>query len=176
MIAVLCALFVVFATGCGRPQTNTPAPVPEPQPVVPETTEYVSPEAPPVDEEASASDEEDGGEIEWISDYDEGRRQAKADGKPALIDFGAAWCPPCQDMDREAWPDARIVELAEQFVCIKIDLDKDRTTPTKYGVRNVPTVLFLGPDGAEIDRRVGYRGGDAGVSDLADQMRKALGE
>jgi thioredoxin 1 len=72
---------------------------------------------------------------------------------PVLVDFTAAWCPPCRvmkpilaelDADR---PDLRIVQL---------DVDADQRTAAEYGVLSMPTfILFSG--GREVKRLVGAR-------------------
>ncbi len=59
--------------------------------------------------------------------------------KPTIIDFWAEWCAPCRAI-------APIIqELAEQYgdqvKIVKMDIDSNPSTPGKYGVRAIPTVL-----------------------------------
>ncbi len=69
-----------------------------------------------------------------------------------LVDFGAEWCGPC----RQIAP--LIDELAEEFKGIavigKLDVDDNPEISTKYGVRSIPTLLFL-RDGEIVDKHVG---------------------
>jgi thioredoxin 1 len=62
---------------------------------------------------------------------------------PAMVDFWAEWCGPCRMVGPV------VEELANQYkgkVKIgKMDVDKNRQTPAKFGIRNIPTlILFKG--------------------------------
>ena len=61
--------------------------------------------------------------------------------KPVVIDFWAEWCGPCRMV-------APIIEqLAEEYkdnvIVGKIDVDENNEATTKYGIRNIPTILFI---------------------------------
>jgi len=61
--------------------------------------------------------------------------------KPVLVDFWAPWCGPCRAI-------APIVEeLAENFgdkvKFTKCNVDENPTTPTKYGIKSIPTLIFF---------------------------------
>lgn len=72
--------------------------------------------------------------------------------KPLVIDFWATWCGPCKQIA------PYIEELAEQYkdqVNIgKCDVDANTELPGRYGVRNIPTVLFI-KNGEVMNKQVG---------------------
>lgn len=83
---------------------------------------------------------------------DENFDQVVAEGKPVVVDFWATWCGPCKAI-------APVIEsLAEEFegqvVIGKCDVDEASNLPVKFGVRNIPTVVFL-KGGELVDKQVG---------------------
>jgi len=73
-------------------------------------------------------------------------------GKPALVDFWAEWCGPC----RMITPFVKeiSVEFEGKAVVGKVDVDNNNGTAVKYGIRNIPTVLFF-KNGVVVDKQVG---------------------
>lgn len=109
-----------------------------------------------------------GTEIEWVYSLDEGLRIARQENKPIMVDFYTDWCGWCKKLDQDTYSNPEVQELAEEFVCVKVDGDSDRSSVSRYGIRGYPTILFLDSNGEEIDRNVGY----AGPDELAQMMRR----
>jgi len=84
---------------------------------------------------------------EWVHSLQEGLNQAKAMGKPVLIDFYADWCLPCLELDQKTFSNPQVKEVLKEFVRIKIDCTLDNPhcdeAVNRFEVIGWPTVLFL---------------------------------
>lgn len=74
-----------------------------------------------------------------------------ADNKHAVIDCWAAWCGPCRMLSPV------IEELSQERGEVafgKLDVDQNRSTPTKYGIMSIPTLLYF-KGGNMVNKTVG---------------------
>lgn len=93
--------------------------------------------------------------------------EIQAQGLPLVIDFSATWCGPCKKI-------APIIdELAGEYegkaIVCKCDVDECDELTGKFGIRNVPTILFI-KNGEVVDKHVGA----APKSVLAEKIEALL--
>lgn len=69
-----------------------------------------------------------------------------------VVDFFATWCGPCKKLS------PILDEVAEEFAgkanIVKVDIDESEDLAVEFGIRSVPTVLFL-KGGQVVDKFVG---------------------
>ena len=119
-----------------------------------------------------AASETAGTGIMWYS-YEEGMEIAGAQNKPMMIDVYTGWCKWCKELDRVIYSDTDVINLADEFVCIKINADKRHDLAAKYNPSGgVPVIVFLRSDGTEAHRLGGYPRG--GAEAFVHEMMVAL--
>jgi thioredoxin 1 len=74
-------------------------------------------------------------------------------GQPVLVDFWAVWCGPCKAIAPTV--DALATKYAGQLKVTKVNVDQNAATPSRYGIRGIPALLFF-KGGKVVDQIVGY--------------------
>ncbi len=99
--------------------------------------------------------------------YDEAAVQAAlAAGRPVMLDFSAAWCLPCHEMERTTFTDRRVIERSRDFAVFQADLTRSDSPEVKallerFDVAGPPAVLFFTRAGeVRAARVVGYLGAE----------------
>lgn len=84
-----------------------------------------------------------------------------------IIDFWAEWCGPCKMVGPIIEQISE--EYKERVTVGKLDVDNNDDTTSKYGIRNIPTILFI-KNGEVVDKIVG-----AGPKNMfTDKIEKLL--
>lgn len=102
--------------------------------------------------------------------YDTSKEDLKYLGsKPAIVDFTAKWCGPCQKL-------APILdELAKEYdgkiVVYKVDIDKNRELAEAFGISSIPAILYIPMDDAP-SITVGYRDKEKFRKEIATMLLK----
>lgn len=86
---------------------------------------------------------------------------------PAMVDFWAEWCGPCKMVGPSV--EALAKEYAGKIKIAKMDVDQNRETPAKFGIRSIPT-LILFKDGKVAQTIVGA----LPKGDIEEALKKLL--
>ncbi len=85
------------------------------------------------------------------SNFDQMVLQAK---KPVLVDLWAPWCRPCIMVAPIL--DELAEEYSDKISCVKVDVDQNPKTATRYSIKSIPTLLIF-KNGEPISHIVGLR-------------------
>jgi len=97
-------------------------------------------------------------EMRWEADETMAAARATSEHKPLLVDFGAAWCGACKELDEKTFPDPRVRAEGARFVALHVDATNDDDPEVsrvrqKYGATaGLPVVVMYGSDGKEAVR------------------------
>ncbi len=90
-----------------------------------------------------------------------------ASSQPVVIDFWAEWCGPCRAIAPIV--DELATEYEGRIIIGKCDVEENDDIVSKYGVRNIPTIIML-KGGEIVDKQVGAATKQA----LKDKLEKLL--
>lgn len=121
----------------------------------------------------------------WLTSYEKGQEEAKANNKLVLIDFtGSDWCGWCKLLDREVFSKPQFKEYASKnLVLVEVDFPKMKPVPDatrmenirlaqRYQIQGFPTVVVVRADG-QVLAQLGYmQGGVDAFIAVLEKLRK----
>ncbi|MFI5361744.1 MAG: thioredoxin domain-containing protein [Elusimicrobiota bacterium] len=105
------------------------------------------------------------------------RRLARGGNRLLLIDFYGIWCPPCNQLEEEAFPSAAFRAASADFVKVGLDVDARASFDWKarFKIGGYPTLIVADSELREIGRVVGFRSGPA-LAKLLDEAAAVKNE
>lgn len=97
-----------------------------------------------------------GSDIAWLSEMPQAQARAQHAARPLLLEFHTPGCEWCAKMEAETFADPRVIELARQFTCVRIDGETEPQLAQQYGVHEYPTTVFADESGHVLGRLPGY--------------------
>ncbi|MBN1141948.1 MAG: FKBP-type peptidyl-prolyl cis-trans isomerase [Deltaproteobacteria bacterium] len=94
-----------------------------------------------------------------LEEYEAALRQARDQGKPAVVILYADRCGWCKRLLGETLEDPRVKRLSRDFVWVKINSEREASFQERFHQKGFPLVVFLKPDGTVIESREGFQDG-----------------
>jgi thiol:disulfide interchange protein DsbD len=103
------------------------------------------------------------GEIAWERDPNAAQQLARREGRPMVIDFGATWCPACEELAHITFRSPQVACAASEGRFVSVKIYEDENPPanydqlrSQYNVRALPTVVVLDAHGREVARETQF--------------------
>jgi len=80
-------------------------------------------------------------------------QEVLSNGEAVLVDFWGVWCGPCKALGPIV--DTLAEKYAGKIKVGKVNVDQNSATPSRYGIRGIPALLFF-KDGKIVEQIVGY--------------------
>jgi periplasmic divalent cation tolerance protein len=112
--------------------------------------------------------------IQWLRSLPDAEKQARQLKKPILVYFFLRDSEYCQKLEEGLLADKTVVDVAEEFVCVRIDAAKQGDDARKLDVRGAPTILLLDGEGNEMSRVAGLVEKEQLLAKLEEAKRSKL--
>jgi thioredoxin:protein disulfide reductase len=97
-------------------------------------------------------------QLVWLSDERAAVADARAAGRPLIVDFAADWCLPCKEFDVRVFSRPEVANEMRRFTLLRVDLTNGDDDPQlaaikkKYAADTLPAVRIVSSDGAIVAR------------------------
>jgi thiol:disulfide interchange protein DsbD len=113
----------------------------------------------------------------WRADVDAALAQARADHRPSVVMFHAAWATASVDMRRQALETPGVLRKLTRFVLVQVNATSSddpsvQTLLTRFRVAGIPTLLVLDANGAEVARHAQYMRPDEILAEIETYWEK----
>ncbi|MFL5329550.1 MAG: thioredoxin family protein [Gemmataceae bacterium] len=96
--------------------------------------------------------------VSWRTDYASARREASEKARPLLLEFSTESCVWCRKLEATTLRDPAVTAaLAERFVCLKVDGDRETGLVSALNVTTYPTMVLASADGKILGTMEGYQ-------------------
>ncbi|UCE49240.1 MAG: thioredoxin family protein [Phycisphaerales bacterium] len=112
--------------------------------------------------------------LRWFDSYQAGMNAAQARKRPALVKFEAEWCGWCKKLDSEVFAQPQIIKALERYVCIRVDVDRQRNVALAYKIRSLPRIVIVNVHNEIVGDWLGFRDAQAFSKSLEEVWEYTL--
>ncbi len=95
-------------------------------------------------------------QINWLDSYEMAKTIAKEQNKLIIVDCWATWCGPCLKMDDDVWNNETIIQYADKFIFVKIDLSTGFSS-SDFIVKAIPRIFVTDAWNTQMVDYTGYQ-------------------